>query len=82
MKLLSTEKSRVLAEQQGWSPGFAQGFVEGETSRRLGGAPTLHALVGIDDYSLGFRAGYFERRSGPAHAARAESMVLRQANSR
>ena len=63
MKVLSTEKSKLLAEQNGWSLPHAQGFVDGETSRRLGKAPALHALVGIDEYSMGFRAGYFERQS-------------------
>ena len=63
MKVLSTEKSKVLAEQNGWSLAFAQGFVDGETSRRLGKSPALHALVGIDECSMGFRAGYFERQS-------------------
>ena len=61
MKVLSTEKSKLLAEQNGWSLNHAQGFVDGETSRRLGKSPALHALVGIDEYSMGFRAGYFER---------------------
>ena len=53
---------RWLGMQNGWSLAFAQGFVDGETSRRLGKAPALHALVGIDEYSMGFRAGYFERQ--------------------
>ena len=29
--------------------------------RRRGAPPTAYAQVGIDDYSLGFRAGYYER---------------------
>jgi hypothetical protein len=63
MKVLSTERSKLLAEQNGWSLAHAQGFVDGETSRRLGKTPTLSALVGIDEYSMGFRAGYFERQN-------------------
>jgi hypothetical protein len=62
MKVLSTERSKRLAEQNGWSPAFAQGHVDGEAARRLGNPPTVHARVGIDEYSLGFRAGYFERQ--------------------
>jgi hypothetical protein len=72
MKLLSTERSKHLAEQNGWSLAYAQGNVEGETSRRLGKAPALHALVGIDEYSLGFRAGYFERQNLDARVGRPE----------
>jgi hypothetical protein len=70
---LSTEKSKHLAEQNGWSLAYAQGSVDGETSRRLGKAPALHALVGIDEYSLGFRAGYFERRNLDARVGRPEA---------
>ena len=78
MKILSAEKSKLLAEQNGWSLEFAQGFVDGETSRRLGKAPALLALVGIDERSMGFRAGYFERQDRePARAAKSEMPVMR-----
>ena len=73
MKVLSTEKSRMLAEQNRWSLAYAQGFVDGETCRRLGKMPSRRAMVGIDEYSLGFRAGYFERR--PHDAGRADSRM-------
>ena len=73
MKVLSTERSRQLAEQNGWSLAFAQGNVDGEACRRLGKAPALHTLVGIDQYSLGFRAGYFERQHLDSRAGRPES---------
>ena len=65
MKVLSDERSKILAEQYGWSLAYAQGSVEGERSRRLGQSPSLHALVGIDEYSKGFRAAYFERHTYP-----------------
>lgn len=55
------EKSRVLAEQYGWSLISAKGYVDGETFRKRRKEPPVHALVGIDDYSEGFRAGYFHR---------------------
>lgn len=59
MKVLS--KVNVLAERNGWSMARAQGFVDGEISRRRGTPPSTYARVGIDDYCLGFRAGYYER---------------------
>jgi hypothetical protein len=59
MKVLS--KVNVLAERNGWSIARAQGFVDGEMSRRRGAPTSTYVRVGIDDYSLGFRAGYFER---------------------
>ncbi len=51
----------MLAEKQGWSIARARGYIDGENFRRLGTVPSTYALVGIDDYGLGFRAGYFER---------------------
>jgi hypothetical protein len=55
------EKAHVLAEEQGWPLPSAKGYVDGETFRKRHKEPPLHALVGIDDYSEGFRAGYFHR---------------------
>jgi hypothetical protein len=63
MHYLTKEKTKVLAERNGWSLAHAEGFVDGEAFRRRGLAPSKHAQVGIDDYSLGFRAGYYERKS-------------------
>ena len=37
--------------------------VKGEAARRRGEAPSPYSIVGIDDYALGFRAGYFVRES-------------------
>src|SRR5712691_10284601 len=61
------EKSQMLAEHYGWPLTSAKGYVDGETFRRRRREPPAHALVGIDDYSEGFRAGYFHRplSSGP-----------------
>jgi hypothetical protein len=74
MNILSREKFKVLAEKNGWSLDHAKGFVDGESSRRRGKPPTRLALIGIDEYCLGFRAGYFERQqSGSAPAASAEA---------
>jgi hypothetical protein len=55
------EKSHVLADEYGWSLTIAKGYVDGETFRKRRKEPPIHALVGIDDYSEGFRAGYFHR---------------------
>src|SRR5258708_18739583 len=55
------EKSRVLVEQYSWPLSTAKGYVDGETFRKRRREPPIHALVGIDDYSEGFRAGYYRR---------------------
>ena len=63
MKLLSDEKLKMLSEKHGWSIARARGYIDGETFRRLGTIPSTYALVAIDDYGLGFRAGYYVRTS-------------------
>ena len=63
MKALPREKFRVLAESNGWSLEHAKGYVDGETCRLRGKQPSKHFLVGIDEYSLGFRAGFYEREN-------------------
>ena len=55
------EKSQVLADQYGWSLTIAKGYVDGEAFRKRCQEPPIHAMVGIDDYSEAFRAGYFHR---------------------
>src|SRR5687768_15084717 len=67
MKALSNVQ--LLVETNGWSVARAQGFIDGEVSRRRGAAPSTYARVGIDDYPLGFRAGYYERGE-PREAAK------------
>ena len=68
VKVLSKQKCQVVAERNGWSFERARGFVDGEMSRQRAKKPSPYALVGIDDYSLGFRAGYYERRNGAPNA--------------
>jgi hypothetical protein len=62
VKVISKEKFQVLAERNGWSLERAKGYVDGETFRLRAKKPSKCALIGIDEYSLGFRAGYYERR--------------------
>jgi hypothetical protein len=63
MKILSEQKSKVLAEKNGWSVDFAEGFLKGEYSRRSSVRLSSYGMVGLDEYCLGLRAGYFERQN-------------------
>ena len=63
VKVQSKEKFKVLAEVNGWSQAHAEGYVDGESFRRRGKMPSRYVQVGIDEYSLGFRAGYYERKN-------------------
>jgi hypothetical protein len=69
MKVLSKEKSKVLATRNGWSLAQAEGYIDGETFRRRGKTPSMYAQIGIDEYCLGFRASYYERQNPPSTAS-------------
>ena len=63
MAILLKQQSKALAKTNGWSVDFAEGFLKGEYSRRSGAKLSPYATVGLNDYCLGFRAGYFVRRN-------------------
>ena len=69
MKVLSMEKSKVLATRNGWSLAKAEGYIDGETFRRRGKTPSMYAQIGIDEYCLGFRASYYERKTRDSTAS-------------
>jgi hypothetical protein len=82
MQVLSEEKIKVLAARNSWSLAKAEGYMDGETCRRRGTTPTKYAQIGIDDYSLGFRAGYYERKDpGLTHAGKTEVLDRMRQNS-
>jgi hypothetical protein len=58
---LSEQKATAIAQQMGWSLAFAEGYIAGQSERWRGNRPSSYAMVGVDDYARGFRAGYFER---------------------
>ena len=60
--MLSEEKIKVLAERNSWSQALARGYMDGQTLRRRGEVPSKYTQVGIDEYCLGFRAGYYDRQ--------------------
>jgi len=80
VKVLSKEKFQVLAERNGWSLERARGYVDGETFRMRAKKPSQYTVVGIDEYSLGFRAGYYERRSGASTVTSPDASVEQRAN--
>jgi hypothetical protein len=78
VKVLSKEKFKVLAEANGWSHDHAKGYVDGEAFRRQGRLPPKYVLVGIDEYSLGFRSAYYDRKDAvPSHAGHSDLPVSR-----
>ena len=81
MKNSPKQKFLELAKDNDWSPAFAEGYVDGQTLRKRGKNAPKFLLVAIDEYSLGFRAGYFQREAPrpPAEVAeRPEARAMGQ----
>ena len=60
-KVETKPRSKELETTYGWSPDHARGYADGVTCRMRGGLLSKYLLVGIDEYALGFRAGYYNR---------------------
>jgi hypothetical protein len=56
-EFLIKQNSGILANQNGWSTAYAEGYLEGRYNRRLGKSLGTYVKVGIDDYPLGYRRG-------------------------
>jgi hypothetical protein len=82
MKILSKEQIKMMAEMNGWSIERAEGFAEGESYRKSGETPSAYVQIGIDEYSKGFRAGYYERQEFNGTANISESPVTRLSSRR
>ncbi|UCH47217.1 MAG: hypothetical protein JSU95_14115 [Betaproteobacteria bacterium] len=59
MSELALTKAKELAEEMGWSLDRAQGYVDGGTSQQNGEDLATQHRFGMDDYSKGFRTGYY-----------------------
>ena len=62
MSDLSKEKRiKIEQEMEGWTPRRTQGYVEGRFCQRNGQYMAECYEFGMDEYSKGFRAGYYSR---------------------
>ena len=61
MSDLLKKKKDKFAQEMAWTLERADGYVEGERYRRRGLALSAYHTVGIDEYALGFRTGYYKR---------------------
>jgi hypothetical protein len=59
MKDLLTKKRNELAQEMSWTLKRAQGYVDGEISQRNGTELSDSYKYGMDEYSKGFRTGYY-----------------------
>ena len=58
MKVPLDEDFKDLAEKNGWSEAFAEGYVDGRAARTRGRQSQTYPLGDLDEYRLGFLAGY------------------------
>jgi len=59
MSDLLKEKRDNLVQEMGWTLERAQGYVDGETSQLSGQELTPYQKAAMDEYSKGFRTGYY-----------------------
>jgi hypothetical protein len=67
MKAAAKQEYRELAEKNGWSSAFAEGYIDGKDARTHGRQVAKYPLADLDQYREGFLAGYSllpERRCG------------------
>jgi hypothetical protein len=58
MKQQYNEEFRDLAEKNGWSQAFAEGYLDGRAARTRGTQSATYPLGDLDEYRQGFLAGY------------------------
>jgi len=49
---------RDLAEKNGWSEAFAEGYIDGKAARTNGAQTHRYPVGDLDEYRMGFLAGY------------------------
>ena len=59
MSEFSTKKRDTLSQEMDWSLERAQGYVDGEACQLRGHDLTPVHQTGMDEYSKGFRTGYY-----------------------
>ena len=81
MKAAAKQEYRELAEKNGWSSAFAEGYIDGKDARTHGRQVAKYPLADLDQYREGFLAGYSllpERRCGASAWSGPEGSVERR----
>lgn len=58
MRALHSDDFRDLAEKNGWSEAFAEGYLDGRAARTRGTQSAAYPIGDLDEYRQGFLAGY------------------------
>jgi hypothetical protein len=72
---LSNENSSALAKRMDWPIEYAEGYIAGQSCRRYGERLANHYMVGLDNFAVGFRTGYFERPNSFGKAERRRAFL-------
>jgi hypothetical protein len=81
MKAAAKQELRELAERNGWSSAFIEGYIDGRDARTRGRLVAKYPLADLDQYREGFLAGYSllpERRCGASARSGPEGSVERR----
>jgi hypothetical protein len=81
MRAAAKQECRELAQKNGWSSAFAEGYVDGKDARTYGRQVAKYPLADLDQYREGFLAGYSllpERRCGAPAWPSPEGSVARR----
>jgi hypothetical protein len=58
MRASLNDDLRGLAEKNGWSEAFAEGYLDGRAARTNGTQTHRYPVGDLDEYRMGFLAGY------------------------
>jgi hypothetical protein len=58
MRVPVSEDFKDLTEKNGWSEAFAEGYIDGRAARTHGRQSPAYPVGDLDEYRLGFLAGY------------------------
>ena len=61
MSDLAKEKRDKIAQEMGWTPLRTQGYVDGRFYQRIGYEMAQCHKINMDEYSKGFRTGYYKQ---------------------
>jgi hypothetical protein len=81
MRAATKQELRELAEKNGWSSAFAEGYIDGKDARTYGRQVAKYPLADLDQYREGFLAGYSllpERRCAASAWPGPEGLVARR----
>ena len=76
MNDFSIDRSKQLATEMGWTKERAEGYIDGEICGLRGREINFQQRMGMDEYSKGFRTGYYKQTCSVNAAFMQESVLM------